>query len=174
MASVTMKMRGGRELARALKMLPENVGKRVMRKATHAAGAEVRKAARRLAPTGDTGLLRKSMAQRTYRVKGKFLWVSVIGPRHRKTVVNGKAYNPGNYGHLVEFGTRPHRIPKTGQAFLAFGNTVVSAVMHPGTKPKPFMRPAYDQAGKVAISSFGRKAMQAIEKEAAKLRGKAR
>ena len=40
----------------------------------------------------------------------------------------------GRHGHLVEFGTKPHinkgRFPGS---------------LHPGTSPRPFMRPAWDQ-----------------------------
>lgn len=56
------------------------------------------------------------------------------------------------YGAAVEYGTRPHEIrprnarvlhwvdPKTGQDVFR------PRVMHPGTRPRPYMRPAFTQA----------------------------
>jgi len=38
----------------------------------------------------------------------------------------------GWYAHMVEYGTKPHWMPKRKW-------------MHPGAKPKPFMRPAWDE-----------------------------
>lgn len=53
------------------------------------------------------------------------------------------------YAGYVEFGTQPHIIrPKTPGGVLAFkiGNRQVFAkvVHHPGTKPQPYVRPAFE------------------------------
>lgn len=53
------------------------------------------------------------------------------------------------YAAFVEFGTKPHVIrAKPGKKALAFkvaGQTViVKSVNHPGTKPNPFVRPAFE------------------------------
>lgn len=49
----------------------------------------------------------------------------------------------GRYtAHLVEFGTRAHKIPG---AQLVNGRWV-RGVRHPGSRPRPFMRPAFDGA----------------------------
>lgn len=55
------------------------------------------------------------------------------------------------YASLVEGGTKPHEIRAKGGGSLAFpgsdGETVFRKVVHhPGTKPRPFMGPAYQKA----------------------------
>lgn len=47
----------------------------------------------------------------------------------------------------LEFGTRPHAIPKArkrGRKVLYFGGRFVWAVQHPGARARPWLRPAYD------------------------------
>lgn len=53
------------------------------------------------------------------------------------------------YASYVEHGTKPHVIkPKNGK-YLAFTvngkKVVVTKVNHPGTKPKPYVRPSYEK-----------------------------
>lgn len=52
--------------------------------------------------------------------------------------IKGDIY-PRNYAHLVEFGTRPHMAGKRA---------------HPGAKPQPFMRPAFDESLPAALEAF--------------------
>ena len=84
-----------------------------------------------------TGNLRRSINRR------------VEGP-HRGVVSTSE-----EYGAHVEFGTRPHVIyPKKGR-FLVFKNqsgqkVFAKKINHPGSKPYPFMRPAFeDNIGKI-------------------------
>jgi hypothetical protein len=44
--------------------------------------------------------------------------------------------------HLVEFGTRPHLQPLRG-------------IMHPGARPKPFFRPAFEETKRIVVDDFG-------------------
>jgi len=62
-----------------------------------------------------------------------------VGPAKRNVIAR-----------FVEYGTKPHDIPrrrkrKGRRKVLLFGGRFASRVHHPGTKPKPFLRPAYDQ-----------------------------
>jgi len=52
-------------------------------------------------------------------------------------------------GPWIEFGTEPHTIlPKNRQALFWEGaEHPVKRVEHPGTKPRPFMRPSLDEQG---------------------------
>lgn len=76
-----------------------------------------------------TGQLRESLGVRveTNRV--------IVGPSAK-------------YAPYVEFGTKPHEIRAKNAGALAFkvgGNTViVKKVNHPGTKARPFVRPAFE------------------------------
>jgi HK97 gp10 family phage protein len=65
------------------------------------------------------------------------------------TVTIGPNTNVAPYAGFVEFGTKPHIIrPKSPGGVLAFkiGGRQVFAKMvhHPGTKPQPYVRPAFE------------------------------
>lgn len=86
-----------------------------------------------------TGLLHRSIDRvvRTYKQSGNV--TAVIGPE--KSVRRPRGLGGGwpvKYAHLVEFGTAPHEIRTTFR-----GRRVT--VSHPGTPPRPFMRPAMDE-----------------------------
>lgn len=53
-------------------------------------------------------------------------------------------------GHLVEFGTAPHWQPRRG-------------IMHPGARPKPFFRPAFEENKNSAGSIVARAAWARIQ-----------
>ena len=55
-----------------------------------------------------------------------------------------------NTAHLVEFGTRAHLIPG---AQLINGRWV-RGVRHPGSRPRPFMRPAFDGAMTAVVAAM--------------------
>lgn len=67
---------------------------------------------------------------------------------------------PVRYAHLIEFGTAPHYQPGRG-------------VTHPGTKPMPFLTPAYFATREEVVKRFGQKLGPELEKRAAKLAAKA-
>ncbi len=56
--------------------------------------------------------------------------------------IKGRAY-PRNYAHLVEYGTRAH--------FLGSSSST-GHKMHPGARPKPFLRPAWDAKREAAVN----------------------
>lgn len=58
--------------------------------------------------------------------------------------------------HLVEFGTAPHFQPELNR-------------MHPGARPKPFMRSAFEQNKEGAVKIFADTIGPAIEKQADRL-----
>ncbi|RPE39746.1 hypothetical protein EDD90_2763 [Streptomyces sp. Ag109_O5-1] len=78
----------------------------------------------------DTGALKESIE---YHLEGLKLIVSATGGADGKT-----------YAAYVELGTKPHVIyPKDKQALFWKGAAhPVGMVNHPGTKPRPFLRPA--------------------------------
>lgn len=80
-------------------------------------------------------------------------------PRTKPTYRIGTLQGSGQAGtvHLVEFGTAPHTI---------------KGKHHPGARPKPFMRPAFEQNKEQAVEIFGREFGPAVEKQAAKLAAK--
>lgn len=179
--TATVKMEGQKKLFRKLDLIAgvgskgKRVAKGIMRKASRAGGAVLRKKAKRLVPR-DKGTLHAAL---TVKVKqyASGVTVAVIGPRkrfERTTKKKGTRTLDAFYSHMIEGGTRRHKIPKrkyAGQTlrFLS-GNRVITVpeVMHPGTKPQPFIGPASRAGAKPAIAAFGKKLGAEIEKEVKK------
>lgn len=53
-----------------------------------------------------------------------------------------KAVQP--YAPLVEFGTRPHKIPSKKKKLRVNGKLVAGDIQHPGSKARPFLIPAFE------------------------------
>jgi HK97 gp10 family phage protein len=67
------------------------------------------------------------------------------------------------YAHMVEFGTRPHKIGKVGRMLWINGRWVYAPVNHPGSRPRPFMRPAADSTAQTATVAVGNKIKSILE-----------
>lgn len=172
-------IRGERALIRKLdRMAKQSQRNKIARPAVRKAAAEVRKAAKRLAPV-ETGELKRSITTKVETIRNGPVY-AVIGPENRKNAQTGR--NPANYAHLVENGTKPHRIvPTAGKKALAISSKVLSkrgtkvvasgasrnlvaGVDHPGSPPQPFMRPAFDGVDIKGVMS--RRMWQEIAKNA--------
>ncbi|MDX3074619.1 HK97 gp10 family phage protein [Streptomyces sp. MI02-7b] len=116
-----------RGLRRVLGRMSDDV-----RRALVQTGVDVQNRARELCPV-DTGRLRASIV---HRVEG--------GGRSVGVVIGTNV----SYAADVEYGTKPHVIlPKNKKALYWPGAAhPVSKVNHPGTRPRPFMRPAVELA----------------------------
>lgn len=175
MASELVKVDGLKELNALLSQLPIRIEKNIMRTAITAAARVVRDKAKELAPV-DSGKLRRSIRVGSSRVRGGKAQVNV--------------YSGEWYSHFLEFGTasyytgkgksagKPYSIPKKtrggrisrNKKALAFGNgIVVNNVTHPGIKPRPFMRPAFDRGSAPAIEAFRQNVANRLQSEVAKL-----
>ena len=131
---------GGAELARFMATLSAKVEKNIMRSALRAGAVVIRDEAKANVPV-DSGLLKKSI-----RISGGSKGGTVTG----SVKVGGRK---APHAHLVEFGTRPHKIePKDAEA-LAINGTPFRSVEHPGARPQPFMRPAFDAKAQQAIAA---------------------
>ena len=86
---------------------------------------------------------------------------NIIAIESRKVPWSYLVMSPAWYSHLVEYGTDAHVMPrksKLGKTKMVFpgtnewlGQTVeADVVQHTGSKKKPFLRPAADQAEKIA------------------------
>lgn len=145
-------IKGGRELDAMLKSLAPKIEKNIMRAALRAGANELRAEARANVPV-DEGYLRASIRVST-RGKGGKVYASLKA--------GGKK---APHANLVEFGTKPHKIlPKDGGG-LAIGGKVVAAIDHPGARPKPFMRPAFDARAQQAIGAVAAKIRERLTKE---------
>ena len=86
--------------------------------------------------------------------------------------INGKLQDPTVYAYWLEFGIKPHTITRSTRKVLAFdtggGRRFARTVQHPGVKPIPFMRRAWESNKNQAFAAIGKKAREVLEKEARK------
>jgi HK97 gp10 family phage protein len=143
---------GGRELDAFLQQLPVKVEKNILRAALRAGASEFRKDARQRVPVDD-GDLKRSIRV-TARTKRGTVYAAVKA---------GGRLAP--HAHLVEFGTKAHKIKPKKQKALAFGGTVAREVDHPGARPQPFMRPTFDGGASSAIAATGAKIRERLTQE---------
>lgn len=154
------------KLDRAMKTLPTKIYNKVIGQAANAAMTPILKAARRNCPSR-YGLLRKSLGKKKINYKTDGVVVVLVGPQTGfKDPVTGA--NPVKYAHLVEDGTGPHKI--AAKKGVTIGPLVIrGTVEHPGARPQPFMRPAYDTGKRQVLPIYRKRVLAGIEREAAKL-----
>ena len=137
-------IKGLAELQRALDTLPAKIEANVMRAAMRA-GAKVIAKEAAANVNSVSGALAASVrfGARPNAKEGKLLGYVRAGGKAKK----GKA--AAFYAHMVEFGTAAHVIKaRSPNRMLALG---VAKVMHPGSKKRPFMRPALDTHAVAAL-----------------------
>ncbi|MDO8694840.1 MAG: HK97 gp10 family phage protein [Sheuella sp.] len=173
MASSSVTISGLKELDELLKNLPAKIEGNVMRGALRAGQKVMLDGAKQNLASitkQDTGLLEKSLRISFSRKSQKYGWL-----RSHLIAGSEEAY----YAHMVEFGTvahyisikksaRPGRMTRKGEkkygistinkmvkrgSLVIGGNFVGQSVVHPGSKPKPFMRRTFDSYNIPAINA---------------------
>lgn len=140
---------GGEALDDLLKTLAPKLQKNITRTALRAGAAVLLAEAKRNVPV-DSGNLSRTLRIST-RNKGGEVSASVkAGGKHK----GADAF----YAHMVEFGTRPHKImPKEQGGVMQFGTVRTRSVDHPGINARPFMRPAVDAKFVEAVNAVREK-----------------
>ena len=154
------RVQGLKELHTMLQQLPVRIEKNIMRGAIRAGANVYRDSARQAAPVDD-GILKRSIKTGSTNVKKGRVVVTVGTDLY--------------YARMVEFGTasfytgtgrsvkKPYKIPKTSKSgkitkrlkkAIKFNGVIVNNVTHPGIRPQPFMRKAFDGASDQAVATF--------------------
>lgn len=156
-----------------------------------AAGKLLKNAARSTAPKRPgSGALKQSQGVKaakgtrpgttaSYAVQGaRKKVVKMVKVRGRKSPVKAV---PAFYDHLVQLGTKPHSLGK-GESLGRSGKrksvakTGQTSGKHPGAKPNPYRRRAWQTvkgaAGAAAVAAMGRATQKEIDRQAAKVRAK--
>lgn len=154
MANVEIK--GGAELAAALREFPVKFEVQVMGAALREGAKEIETRAKQHVPVR-TGKLRDSIKirRRTAKARG-FINLQVVAGDRKK----GGAF----YAHMVEFGTQPHEIrPKNAKSLFVSG-LLRQVVQHPGAKPSAFMRRSFDEGNQPALVRVTDRVAKGIER----------
>ena len=137
-------IKGWDQIERRMKALPQRVAKRELTSAVRAGANIIGKEARRRAPKGETGKLRRNVYWFKVRARNTRYAVTYgIGVRSQGSYVGKVAsYGPKDayYWHFLEFGTRYQ-------------------------KAQPFLRPAFMTRRLKAVVTLRRRLWQGIEKQ---------
>jgi HK97 gp10 family phage protein len=143
------------ELDKLLKELPAKVERNILRGAMRAGAKVFEGRAKQLVPVR-SGQLRDSIKVSTRSKRGRVSATVRAGGK--------KAF----YAHMVEFGTARHFIKPRKRKSLFFAGLAREVVDHPGSAPKPFMRPALDGGQAEAVNAAADYIRKRLAKEAAK------
>jgi HK97 gp10 family phage protein len=157
--AVRFGVKGGAQLAAAFREMGRNPTVAGRRRARQAAGRVISDAAKANRVANDsveTGALVASMGVAEDDQKQNR---TLVGPRSGKF----RKMRPSSYAHFVEFGTAPHWQPNR------FGG-----IMHPGARPKPFLRPAYEQHVTLVAQAYFLQMKQEIESAARRIAARSR
>lgn len=152
MANVgSVKISGLDQIQKRLQELPEKIRKKHIRKALKDGSELVRAEAAMRAPRRKPGRGWMGFVERDDgpHLRDNITSRVTVGQKDASARV-GIDYKKVHHGHLVEFGTKPHRIGK---------------LHHPGSRKQPFMRPAWDAKGDESVDTIITQLAQAIEKE---------
>jgi HK97 gp10 family phage protein len=143
---------GGRELDAFLQTLSVKMERNILRAALRAGANEFKAEAKSRVPVVHGDLLRST----------RVTTGSKAGVVYARVKVGGKK---AKHWRWVEFGTAAHKIMPKGAGALHFGATTVDGVHHPGAKPHPFMRPAFDAKSAAAIAAVAAKVRERLTLE---------
>jgi len=147
-----MKLTGFDALHKFFDLVPDDIAKKAGVDALRAGAKPILEEAQNLAPEGATGKLADSLEIATK--KGPFPIVKVQASRKKG----------GYHAHLVELGTQPHDIKN-----VVIGNKFYPVIHHPGSRKKPFLRPAFNsQKGRaldIILSEIGTKLANRLKRD---------
>jgi HK97 gp10 family phage protein len=143
-----VKVKGLAELQKALDTLPAKIEANIMRAALRAGAAVIAAEAKQNvnSVSGDLAASIRFGAKLNRRAGGVEAYIRAGGKakKNRKTVF---------YAHMVEQGTAAHIIKaRPPNKMLAIG---YAQVQHPGSRKRPFMRPALDRQSDAAVRAVG-------------------
>jgi len=130
------------DLQKFLDALPAKMEANIMRSALRQGANVIRNEAKANVPV-KTGLLRDGLKVSTRSRRGKVTASVKAGGKH------------GYIARWIEYGTAAHFIKPKNAKSLFFAGLFSNGVDHPGSAPKPFMRPALDTQAQAALVAVG-------------------
>ena len=149
MAGDTVHVKGLSALNDFLQQLPVRLEKNIMRSAMRQGAKVMQRQAIANVPV-KSGALKKSIK---------------IGTRVRGGRVTAAVKTKLFYAKFVEFGTASHNIAAKQNGWLSFMNIFAKSVDHPGSRPRPFLRPAMDATAGAAVVAVGEQIKKRLTKE---------
>lgn len=153
---MSVDVRGFRDLDNLLRELPNKVAGQVLRNAVNEGARIIRDEAKSRVPV-KTGRLRRSIRTFVRRTGVSTGMAIAIGVRGKLTHI----------ARFLEFGAAPHVIKVKNAKALGVPGRPVRKVHHPGSSPKPFLRPAFDTKIGAAVEAMKKRLKLELDKIAA-------
>lgn len=163
-----LQIKGLTELQKVLDELPAKIEANVLRAGMRVGAKVIEAEAKRLVPVSQpSGGNRKGYGAQMGALRDSIR----VSMRSRNGQIQARI-RAGNkvawYAHLVEFGTARHTIKPKNRKSLLFAHLARELVDHPGARPKPFMRPAFDAKAQAAIEAMAEYMKQRLPREVKK------
>lgn len=159
-----MKLEGLKELEdKLLKDLPAATQKKVMRSALMFALTPIQKAAKAKVPQ-DSGEVKKAIRKKSLLTRAnKFKAEAGIHMATKRKATGWK-------WHFIEFGTVAHKIKAKKKKKVLSGDGVIygKETVVPSISAQPFLRPAFAEKSREALSRFKKQMLKRILKETEK------
>ncbi len=143
----TVHVKGLSDLQAFLDQLAPKLERNVMRGALRAGATQ------ELLPEAQANLMSVGAVQTGELIAGLKVKTSARGGTVTSSVVS-----TGKHAYIakwIEYGVAAHNIAAKKGGWLSFGGIFAKVVMHPGFKPRPFLRPALDRSGQAAVVVAG-------------------
>lgn len=161
----SVEIKGMAELHKALQDLPVKIERNVLRGGLRAGARVMELEAERLCPEGLPTLDSVKRGARKGELK-RSIRITMRANRSGEVRATLKAGNKvAWYAHLVEFGTARHWIKPRSRKSLFIAGLFKEVIDHPGARPKPFMRPAFDGKWRAAIDAMAEYSRVRLPKE---------
>ena len=157
---MTVNITGLKELQQALNQLPLEIQKRPLRSAVSAGAKVIVDEAKRLAPQGETGNLRKALYR--YRSRSQ-------SSRGQETFLVGVRKGKKNYVDSA----KNRRLNRVGKKYTVEGEAFYWRFVEFGTSKmpaRPFLRPAFESKKNQAVETIKNRLAVAIENTAKKMK----
>ena len=157
---ISVKIEGLKELQEAMNQLPLEIQKRPLRSAVSAGAKVIVDEAKRLAPQGETGNLRKALYR--YRSRSQ-------SSRGQETFLVGVRKGKKNYVDSA----KNRRLNRVGKKYTVEGEAFYWRFVEFGTSKmpaRPFLRPAFESKKNQAVETIKNRLAVAIENTAKKMK----
>lgn len=128
-------------------------------------GMDVRAGVERICHAGAT-VVREEIAERAPRSISDEIVQETTGRRASTVEVSVGPSKEAFIAKFLEFGTKPHRIPKARRRkkrrVLKIGDRFVAWASHPGARKRPFVRPGFEAGKGGAQSAMGRETKKVV------------
>lgn len=166
-ASVTVS--GTAETVAALARLSAQLQKKIVGNAIRSGARVILKEARLRCPV-ETGALAASLKVRAPKKKAAGENIAMVSADPKFVGPDGYR-RPYKYAWLVEHGSSPHTIESKDIPLNIAGAHPVAVVQHPGSRPRPFLRPAFDANIGLIQQRIGEAIERGLDREAKKSAG---